>query len=307
MKIGVDLGTYEVKTSEEKRFLSQISESPKFNEVNRIEIDDKVYYVGEGDFSTDWDKSLKENTIPLLYAALVKSSSESVFQVVAGLPIQQYKANKDMLKKFIEENRIRIVTYKNVKRKVVISDFEVAPEGASTYYNLSKEIREKINKKPLIIVDIGGRTSDICYFQDKVIKDVKTIKVGMLDIYEDIIDYANSNFPSESEGLVLEDGEDILKNGLFLKGVMKDNSFLRGILKTHFDKIYKDLQLKFPIAKGFVYLTGGGSINFRQAFLNRLPNNTIFSNDPIFDNAKGYKKLADSLFKDKNYLIRNEG
>ncbi|NFN94552.1 hypothetical protein FDB28_10730 [Clostridium botulinum] len=72
-----------------------------------------------------------------------------------------------------------------------------------------------MGNKQLIIIDIGGRTTDIIVLENKVIVDVKTIPIGMLNIYQEIVDIVNTKF---TESLVLEDGETILKDGLFLKG-----------------------------------------------------------------------------------------
>ena len=134
-----DLGNYAVKTSEEVHFLSKFIESNGFY-GNEIIYDGKAIVVGEGEFQTDYKKSMKENTLPLLYSALALSSKdEQCFQVVLGLPIQQYKNNKAELIKLIEENRAKTVEVNGKKRDIFITDITIAPEGASAYYNLSKE------------------------------------------------------------------------------------------------------------------------------------------------------------------------
>lgn len=51
-----------------------------------------------------------------------------------------------------------------------------------------------IGNKQLIIIDVGGRSSDIIVFENKVIIDIKTIPIGMLNIYQEIIDYVNSKY-----------------------------------------------------------------------------------------------------------------
>jgi plasmid segregation protein ParM len=93
----------------------------------------------------------------------------------------------------------------------------------------------------------------------------------------------------------LEDGENILKEGLFLNGESKDIGFVRSILQRNFNSIYKDLQLKFNVSKGYTYLTGGGTFALGLAFKNRLKN-LIISKNPIFDNAIGFQKVGESLW-----------
>lgn len=295
MIIGIDLGNFGVNTSENDFFYSRISDISNFSEENKINYEGIDLYIGDGEFSTDWNKGKKESTLPLLFSALARSSNENFFQVVLGLPIQQYKNNKDEFQKYIEENRGKTIIYKSIRREIIISDVLIAPEGAAAYYNLSMEQKNIIGTKPLIIIDIGGRTTDVCLFENKKIKFVRTIPVGMLNTYKDIIDYINTTY---TEGYKLEDGEQILKEGLFLRGKQQDVSFIKPILQRHFNSIYKDLQLNFNTSKGYVLLTGGGSITFKQAFKNRLEN-LIISDDPVFDNAKGFKKLGESIWQGK--------
>lgn len=293
MLIGIDLGNFGVNTSEGDFFYSKISEGESFTDENRIIYEGKEFQVGEGEFSTDWDKSKKESTLPLLFTALARSSKEKFFQVVIGLPAQQYKGNKEKLKSYIEENRGKTIIYKGIKREIIISDIIVAPECAAAYYNLSPEQKIIIGNKPLIIVDIGGRTTDICLFEKNKITKVWTVPVGMLNIYQDIINHVNTKYTEEFK---LEDGEGILKNGLFLRGKSRDIGFVKQILQKHFNSIYKDLQFNFNTSKGYVLITGGGSITLQKAFRNRLEN-LIISDDPVFDNAKGFKKLGVSLWQ----------
>ncbi|WP_142415378.1 ParM/StbA family protein [Hathewaya massiliensis] len=295
MIIGIDLGNYGVKTSERVSFLSKISDLEAFTEENKTIYEGKELYVGEGEFSTDWDKSMKETTLPLLFTALSRSSKENVFQVVLGLPIQQYKQNKDKLKDLIERNRGKTLNVDGEERDIIIADVEIAPEGASAYYNLSIDNKKLIGNKPLTIVDIGGRTTDVCLFKDKKIKAFKTIPVGMLNVYTDIITEVNSRF---TESFKLEDGENILKEGLFLYGEQQDISFIKPILQRHFNSIYKELQLNFELSKGYVLLTGGGSLIFKSAFKNRL-RNLIISNDPLYDNAIGFEKVGEQLWLER--------
>ena len=291
-KLGIDIGNYAVKTSTGVHFLSKFIESNGFYR-NEINYDGKTIVVGEGEFQTDYKKSMKENTLPLLYSALALSNKEEqCFQLVLGLPIQQYKNNKDELIKLIEDNRAKTVEVNGKKRDIFITDVAIAPEGASAYYNLSKECKASIEKKQLVIVDIGGRTTDVCLFKDKKIKQYKTIPGGMLNIYGDIVSTINELY---SQNFDLEDGEEVLKEGLFLDGEYKDVSFIKIILKRQFDSIFKELQLNFNVDKGYVLLTGGGAPTFRKAFSNRLKN-LIISSDNVFDNVKGFKRVGEQLW-----------
>lgn len=291
MILGVDLGSYSVKTSEKISFLSKVSEIDNFSEEGKILYNGNEIYVGEGEFSTDWNKSNKKNTLPLLFYSIYKSTNDEINQVVLGLPIQQYKNNKQQLKNLIENNRVASINNK----QIIISDIEVAPESASAYYNIENGIRQQIGNKQLAIIDIGGRTTDVSIFEYKKITNVKTMSIGVLNIYQDIIDSINTRY---TQNLTLEDGDEILKDGLFLNGENKDISFIKPILQKYFNSMYKELQLKFNLDKGYVFLTGGGSLIFKTAFQNRL-RNLIISEASIWDNALGFKKVGESLWQER--------
>lgn len=296
MILGVDLGNFSVKTSEKIRFISKVSERETFDEKNTFSIDGVKYTIEDGEFVTDWNKSKKENTIPLLYYAIAKSTEDNLNQIVLGLPIQQYKKEKENLKTLIENNKIKEIVIENKTRNIFITDVEIAPESAASYYNLDLETKNKIGNKQLLIIDIGGRTSDICLFKDKVIKEVKTIPVGMLNIYQEIIDYVNTEY---TESFKLEDGEVILREGLFLNGSYRDISFIKPILLNNFNSIWKEVQLKFNPGLGYVLLTGGGSLTLGKAFKNRIGNNLIISENPLFDNSLGFKKVGETLWLER--------
>ena len=289
MILGVDLGTYSVKTSTKVSFLSKISEIESFTDKNKLEINGETLYVGEGEFSTDWNKANKDNTIPLLLSAIYRSTDDRVNKVVVGLPIKQYKRNKDSLKSLILNSRYATVNGKDI----VVENVETLPEAAAVYYNIQSDLLNTISKQQLTIVCIGGRTTEICQFKKDKIIGYDSYNVGMLNVYQDIVSYVNQKYTKEFK---LEEGQEILEEGLTLDNKEIDVSFITPILKRHFNSIYKDLQLKFNIDKGYIYLTGGGAETFKIAFRNRSQN-VIKSKTPIWDNVMGYAEFGRFLWQ----------
>lgn len=289
MILGIDLGNYSVKTSERISFFSKVTEQEQFYDTNKMNINGEVLYVGDGKFDTGWNKAEKDNTLTLLYTAISRSTDDRINKVVLGLPIKQYKKNKDKLKEYIKENRCARVN----ERDIVIQDVEVVPESAAIYYNLPYEHYEEFVKNQLTIVCIGGRTTEICQYKNGKIIGFDSYKLGMLNVYQDIVSYINNKYTKDFE---LEEGEDVLENGLLLDGEYIDMSFIKPILKRHFIDVYKDIQLKFNIDKGYIYLSGGGSRIFGKAFENRS-SNVVKSNDPIYDNVMGYKRVGANLWQ----------
>lgn len=292
MIIGIDIGNHTVNTSTGNHFLAKISEVADFEENNKIEIDGVELYGEEGEFSTDWNKADKSNLIELLYYALAQEK-ENMFKIVLGLPAGQYKVDKTRLEERIKANNFKRVNYKGKTKDILITDVIVAPEGAAAYYSLSEEDKNKIGDRQLIIVDIGGRTTDIILFKDFKIKKVETIEVGTLNIYAEVIKEINKTYRSNYK---LEDAEKIIKNGLMINGEVKYIAFIQPILKRNFNSIYKSLQLFANLADGYVMLTGGGSILLQKPFRNRL-DNIIMTKTPQWDNVNGFKVLGDNKYE----------
>lgn len=295
MILGIDLGNVETKTSKLIHFMSKISYNVAFENNFLLEYEGLQMLIGDGNFETDLNKVDKQNILPLLYAAIYRSTLDTSNKIVLGLPVAQVKEKKDELKELIMRNN-----RKNINGRVInITDVEVVGEGLATIYNLSKEDKEKLGHKPLLIIDIGGRTIDITFIKwldgKWTVVKYKTIPLGILNLYDDIIKTVNEEYISNFE---LEDAEMIIEEGLFLYGKYQDTSFLKPIIKFYFDSIMKDINLGFNIDSGYIYLTGGGSKIFKQAFMKRMPN-LLVSENPFFDNALSYEKVGIQLWQRK--------
>ena len=105
---------------------------PNFGEKNKVIYNGESLYLGDGEFSTDWNKSKKETTLPLLFSVLAREGSDSYYDVVLGLPAQQYKNNKESFKTYIEDNKLRNVIWNGVEKEIIITNVLVAPEGAAS-------------------------------------------------------------------------------------------------------------------------------------------------------------------------------
>ncbi|NME95382.1 ParM/StbA family protein [Clostridium cochlearium] len=290
MKRGIDVGNYSLKEFPNINIKSLVTtEENILGAKICLEYEDKTYYIGEGAFETELNKSTKNNFLPLLLAGILfNSTKDNVFQqVVCGLPINQYKANKEYLEDMVLSSKVRNIKFNGEPRKIIISDFNVYPEGIGAYYSLN------INDD-VIIVDLGGRTTDIAYIVDGKLKNSSTVAVGTLNIYKDISDKLNSLY---SLDLDMSMAERILDRGYFeLDGDRTDLSFVTEILKRNFMKINEDLTMKFQARTEKIILVGGGYKLFTKAFKNRYKNSFVADN-PIFANSIGFRKVADMLWQ----------
>jgi len=289
LKRGLDVGNYSLKEYPGTNIKSLVStEENILGSKLHLEYENKHYYIGEGNFETELNKSNKENFLPLLLTGIALNSNKNdIFQsIICGLPINQYKTNHESLEDLILSNKVKEIKFNGEPRKIIISDFKVYPEAIGAYYSLNTQ-------EDVIIIDIGGRTCDVAYIVNKKVVTSSTIAVGTLNIYKDISDKLNSTYGLD---LGLQEAERIIEKGfLELDGLKVNLSFVTDILKRNFMKINDDLTMKYPIRTEKIILVGGGNILFKQAFKNRYSNSSVADN-PIYANSIGFRKVADTLW-----------
>lgn len=290
MKRGIDVGNYSLKEYPNTNIKSLVTtEENLLGSKICLELEGKKYFIGEGTFETELNKSSKDNFLPLLLTAIaINTTKDNVFhQVVCGLPINQYKTNKEALEDLVMSKRVRELVFNGESRKIIITDFKVYPEGVGAYYSLN-------TSDDVIIVDIGGRTTDIAYIVDKKLKNSSTIAAGTLNIYKGIADRLNSSYGLDLDIPMVDR---IMDRGyLEIDGARTDLSFITDILKKNFTKINDDLSMKFPARAEKIVLVGGGSKLFEKAFKKRYANCYVADN-PVFANAIGFKKVGEMLWQ----------
>lgn len=285
-KRGIDVGNYSLKEFPSTNIKSLVAKEENIlGSKICLEYEGEKYFIGEGNFETELNKSSKDNFLPLLLTgiALNGNKDDVLQQIVCGLPINQYKANRETLEDTVLKTRVREIKFNDEPRKIIITDFKVYPEGVGAYYSLN-------TNDDVIIVDIGGRTTDIAYIVNKKVKNSTTVAVGTLNIYKDIADKLNA---AHSLDLDVEIVDRILDRGhLEIDGDSIDLGFVTEVLKRNFVKINDDLSMKFPARVEKIILVGGGYKLFERAFKNRYQNCYVADN-PVYANAIGFRKVAD--------------
>ena len=287
MILGLDIGTHGLKVNGKVHIKSLVSAEENILGTDLVlEYDNQKYVIGKGDFNSELNKSTRETFIPLLYAGIVLSTKDTFNQVVCGLPINQYNSNKEYLTKLINDNKIKTIKVNGKSKEIVITDFAIYPEGIGAYYSLD-------TNDDVIIVDIGGKTTDIAFICDKRNEISSTVPIGTLDIYKTIADKLNAEY---SLALSITQVERIVTKGVLkIDNEPVDLSFITGILKENFMKIKEDLDLKFPSRTERIVLVGGGTKLFATAFLKRYKNCEV-ATDTIFANSIGFKKVGEELW-----------
>lgn len=296
--IGVDLGNCNIKTSKGIIVPSLITKADYLISTGyQIEFNNQILIIGEGDYDTNLDKISKENLLPMLCLALGLSTKEEFIRMVIGLPISQYRSKKDKMIEVIEDNKILNFKLNGEERTVCIEDAAIFPEGVATYYDLDLEKRKVLLNKDLIVLDIGGRTTDIALLKagkKRSVAKSTSLDVGMINIYNDMINEINSIY---TLGLNIEDAENIIKNGLEVDGEKKDTTFIKDIIRNNIEKVFKELNISYPVRTSPVLVTGGGGRSFFKSIKKRYPSAELVA-DNLFSNANGYKRVGEKLWRD---------
>lgn len=286
--IGIDIGNYITKTSEFFQCMSKCSTlENRYQEATSINRGGKDVYIGEGSFDTEYRKVKKEHYMEMLLNAITGSAFSDYNQIVVGLPLSQYKSDKEELKQMIMDNRINHFLLNGEERRIIITDCEVFAEGigAIAYDDYCG-----------IIVDIGGRTTDIamieCTMGRKKVNNPFSLPLGTLNLYTDFVKTINNKYGLD---LQMHDGERILSAGLQIDGEKKDIDFAMDVFKEYVNEIVKTLQLDYSLRTNNVLAIGGGAELLYRPLKKRIPQLELHTN-PLFANALGYKKVGESLW-----------
>lgn len=297
--IGIDLGNCNLKTSKKIIVPALITRGGNYliSTGYEINFNGELFIIGEGNYDTNLNKLSKENLLPMLCLTTGLSTKEEFIRVVLGLPINQYKSNKNKMMELIEGNKVLNFKLNGEKRTICIEEASIFPEGVATYYSLDIEKRKALVDQDLIILDIGGRTTDIALLKagkKRSVAKSTSLDMGMINIYNDMINEINSLY---TLALNIEDAEGILKNGLEVDGEKQDTSFIKNIVKNNIEKVFKELNISYPVRTSPLLVTGGGGKSFFKSLKKRYPTAQLVE-DNLFSNAIGYKRVGDKLWQD---------
>jgi len=289
--IGIDSGYDFTKTSEGFIIPSRISKKEKImGKENQVIIDGALYVVGEGEIEVNINKINTELTKACIMYSIINSTPSDDINLVLGLPIGQFKKQKDELKEMILDNRITDIKASTGERVLAIHDVAVFPQAAVALF-------DDEYYPDVIILDIGGRTIDIACFETisgkRIMTNYSTIYEGTLSLYDKIIKAVNNEL---GLSLKLYDAEKILVQGLEIYGERQDVGFLKCIIEEHIDKIMNELILNYPVQTTPVKLIGGGALLLGSPLKKRIPNLRI-ANNPQITNAKCFKKVGMTLWQ----------
>lgn len=299
MILGIDLGNVNVKTSEEIIYSNKITQDERLfkdDESLRVEFEGNRYVIGIGEYQTNYLKADKKYLMVSLLTAIAKSTENNINQVVLGLPIQQYKNDRSKLEDKINNHKINEIILNNEARQIIISECRVFPEGLAVYYSLDNKLKNDIGNRDIIIIDVGGRTTDICLYavenRKRKLLNYITIPAGTLNIYSDFIKAINDKYGLDK---LKEDAPNILKQGLWVDGQRESLKFTKDIFVKYLERILAEIRLNYPIRTAQCILCGGGGILFQGLFKKEI--NSLIVIKDIYANARGFKKVGENIWR----------
>lgn len=275
--LSIEIGNRNTKTSEGIIFPSRYT---MFKQIGTsvISYNGCDYYIGNGSYDIELNKS-KKDFMPLLLSAIAKSTASSDINLVIGTPINQRDTKEEFINKL--KDKTFVFEYMNEKGKVQtrlinIHKVEVILEGLGSV----KYLPAAAGKRS-ILIDIGGWTTNVIYISGGKIIDAFTIDKGILSFYKLIKDREEGT----GELYSLEEIEDAIKQGYI------NNYSLEKI--TIFNTIVKEIKNRRNTKLFDIYFTGGGSTDF-QEYIHQI-GGTILQ-DNVFTNVKGNLKIAEEIW-----------
>lgn len=281
MIIAIDLGNYNLKSSESFMALSTFKKHSNINPLNEeiLEIGGIAYAMDTVcPFEYHYNKT-NRNYLPNLLYTIIKSTDDTEIDLVLNLPIDNLGASetykKDLTNKEFE------FKFNGEDKKIKINRVAVVLESVGAFYTIPKKIRDA---NDVMVIDIGGRTTNVCTFHKNKIHDKRTITIGMIDFYNTVT--TRHNFLGNN--LKTENAKNYIEKKLVDVNHDDEIAFIKSI--------FNEIESFADVAFYDVYASGGGSVTLNDTLLELCPK-IKFIDNPLFANVNGNKIIASTQWK----------
>ena len=212
---GLDVGNATLINHKGLIIDAKITNNEPLTKANKFTIDGKTYYLGDGNYDTEFRKADKPNYLNFLFGLLALSTNTTHNCISVGLPLGQIQTDASQLTNLIMNNNEKIVRINDEEKTLIIDDLFIAPEGVAT---LSDDFQG-------IVIDIGGGTTDVALVVNergkrKIINPI-SIPKGTIKLYDS---FANKLI-NKGLDINIEDAERILNRGYLYEEGSKDIDF----------------------------------------------------------------------------------
>jgi len=290
LKIGIDNGNYNTKSSERMLYASGFTMSDKefITDDMQLYYEAKYYAVGGKRMSFQQDKT-KENdafilSLPAVADAMRRAGISSVdIALGVGLPIDIYGTQKEAFRKYFLRGSISF-GFEGASYCCRIMDCKVFAQGHAALCKYYQQLKEYNN---ITLVDIGGYTVDVLTLHDfKADRgSCASLRMGTITLFNAIREELQQDNIILSDMLITDAMQGRLqhvdKDRIQICVERRMRHYLRELLNALRER---GLDLKLPI----VFVGGGAELFGKRLYSGEV--NTIAILDR-FANAEGYKLL----------------
>ena len=285
MILGIDVGYSHTKVIGENilfSFKSTVEEGAlDIGNALVVEYDGKTYTIGEenGLYATEINKIHSLNFQVCLFTAIAKAMGNKAtenIQLVTGLPAQYYQAQKDDLIKELKGKKVTITLNDNPKR-FNITDVIVFPQSAGVLLLEPQRLTGDT-----CIIDIGGFTVDLSYFNNKKLRKLHTLELGMNVLANTLVQKIKAKYGVSYDVLKVDD---ILNNGeIIVDGKSQQiTELIDEVLEQHTNLIMNRLKgiQEYNTSK-HIFIGGGAKRLEKFIGINSVDPDSIFTNAQAF-------------------------
>lgn len=280
----IDLGNYNVKgiNQDGKRidFKSNISRNYETfpDGFNYVLLEGEYTYFEKGVFSKEYIKTNKDYTAQLLYtiAKLHEEVANIETKLTLLLPLSEMEHKEKYIKNLKgKEFKYTVKASKKMDKIVKITDVLVLPEGYASYFTLENSIKTS----SVLLIDVGGRTSNVVAMNSGKPQVLNTYKIGVLNFYSKLKKL------NEANEYNLEDVERLIKKGDIKVTPKQLASFTNDVI----NEIKIDVNLSHY---DNVIWTGGGSTVIKDVITTDLPKCCSVNKEPLYSNILGALEVS---------------
>lgn len=280
----VDLGNYNIKGINQDGlkidFKSNFSRNFETypDGFNYVLLDGEYTYFEKGVFSKEYIKTNKDYTAQLLYA--IAKLHEDVENIETNLTLLLPISEMEHKQKYISDLKGKEFKYivkasKKMDKTVKINDVLVIPEGYASYFTLE----DNIKTSSVLLIDVGGRTSNVVAMNSGKPQVLNTYKIGVLNFYSKLKKL------NEAKEYNLEDVERLIKKG--------DIAVTEKQLAAFTNDVVNEIKIDVNLSHyDNVIWTGGGSTVIKDIIENKLPTSCCISKEPLYSNILGALEVS---------------
>jgi plasmid segregation protein ParM len=290
IKIGIDNGNYNTKSSERMLYASGFALSDREFITSDMQLfcDGSYYAIGGKRMNFQQEKTKQNDTFILSLPAIanaMKSEGVSTAELIlgVGLPIDIYGTQKEAFGQYFLRNDIRF-QFEESNYHCRITECKVFAQGHAALCKYYQQLKEYTS---ITLVDIGGYTVDVLTLHNFKVdrSSCASLRMGTITLFNDI------RSELQQENIILSDA--LIADAINGRIQHAEKNKIQAIVEHRMQHYLKELlgalrerglDLMLPV----VFVGGGAELLNQRLHTSEVNTIVIFDR---FANAEGYKLL----------------